>query len=104
MMNFHLWHESRTSIMIPHRKIKVRVRWYYRPEDTTFGHPPFIGSKELFLSEMMDDVFADTILNKCVIHRLKDYCKLEVVTDDDYFSRFEYDAKNGVVLPEIIPL
>ncbi|RZC63808.1 hypothetical protein C5167_025550 [Papaver somniferum] len=31
--------------------VKVKVRWYYRPEESIGGRRPFHGSKELFLSD-----------------------------------------------------
>lgn len=41
--------------------VKVRVRWYYRPEESMSGRKQFHGQKEVFLSDHYDVQSADTI-------------------------------------------
>lgn len=79
---------------------KVRVRWYYRPEESMGGRRQFHGSKELFLSDHYDIQSADTIEGKCVVHTFKNYTKLDSVGTEDYFCRFEYKASTGGFTPD----
>lgn len=79
---------------------KVRVRWYYRPEESMGGRRQFHGAKELFLSDHYDIQSADTIEGKCTVHTFKNYTKLESVGTDDYFCRFEYKAATGGFTPD----
>lgn len=80
--------------------VKVRVRWYYRPEESLGGRRQFHGAKELFLSDHYDWQSAHTIEDKCVVHSFKNYTKLENVGVEDYFCRFEYKAANGAFTPD----
>ncbi|CAK9235320.1 hypothetical protein BDL97_08G058400 [Sphagnum fallax] len=80
--------------------VKVRVRWYYRPEESLGGRRQFHGVKELFLSDHYDMQSADTIEGKCTVHTFKNYTKLESVGSDDYFCRFEYKAATGGFTPD----
>lgn len=79
---------------------KVRVRWYYRPEEAIGGRRPFHGAKELFLSDHYDVQSAHTIEGKCIVHSFKNYTKLENVGAEDYFCRFEYKAATGSFTPD----
>ncbi|KAF2580873.1 hypothetical protein F2Q68_00005917 [Brassica cretica] len=47
---------------------RVRVRWYYRPEESMGGRRQFHGAKEVFLSDHFDLQSADTIEGKCKDH------------------------------------
>eukprot|EP00249_Psilotum_nudum_P018003 c26594_g1_i3 orf=466-1116(+) len=80
--------------------VKVRVRWYYRPEESLGGRRQFHGAKELFLSDHYDIQSADTVEGKCTVHTFKNYTKLESVGSDDYFCRFEYKAATGGFTPD----
>lgn len=80
----------------------VRVRWYYWPEETKKGRRHFHGSKELILSDHFDVQSVDTIEGKCTVHSLKKYMKLDVVGDDDFFCRFNYNSATGALTPDIV--
>lgn len=80
--------------------VGVRVRRYYRPEESIGGRRKFHGIKELFLSDQFDVQCADAIVGKVVVHSLKNYSKLENVGAEDYFCRFEYKATTGVFSPD----
>eukprot|EP00246_Nothoceros_aenigmaticus_P004129 TRINITY_DN15511_c0_g1_i1.p1 TRINITY_DN15511_c0_g1~~TRINITY_DN15511_c0_g1_i1.p1 ORF type:complete len:212 (+),score=34.20 TRINITY_DN15511_c0_g1_i1:193-828(+) len=80
--------------------IKVKVRWYYRPEESMGGRRQFHGAKELFLSDHYDIQSAESIEGKCTVHSFKNYTKLESVGADDYFSRFDYKASTGEFNPD----
>lgn len=80
--------------------VKVRVRWYYRPEESMGGRRQFHGAKELFLSDHFDIQSGDTIEGKCTVHTFKSYTKLESVRAEDYFCRFEYKAATGSFTPD----
>lgn len=89
------------KIEADHRNnVKVRVRWYYRPEESIGGRRQFHGAKELFLSDHYDVQSAHTIEGKCVVHSFKNYTKLENVGAEDYFCRFEYKAATGGFTPD----
>ncbi|KAK9165409.1 hypothetical protein Scep_000600 [Stephania cephalantha] len=81
-------------------QVKVRVRWYYRPEESIGGRRQFHGSKEVFLSDHYDVQSADTIEGKCVVHTFKSYTKLDAVGNEDYFCRFEYNSATGGFNPD----
>ncbi|KAK9129761.1 hypothetical protein Sjap_010248 [Stephania japonica] len=85
-------------------QVKVRVRWYYRPEESIGGRRQFHGSKEVFLSDHYDVQSADTIEGKCVVHTFKSYTKLDVVGNEDYFCRFEYNSATGGFNPDRVPV
>ena len=80
--------------------VKVRVRWYYRPEESLGGRRQFHGAKELFLSDHYDVQSAHTIEGKCTVHSFKNYTKLENVGAEDYYCRFEYKAATGGFTPD----
>ncbi|KAI0497071.1 hypothetical protein KFK09_023399 [Dendrobium nobile] len=89
------------KIEADHRNnVKVKVRWYYRPEESIGGRRQFHGAKELFLSDHYDVQSAHTIEGKCVVHSFKNYTKLENVGTEDYFCRFEYKASTGGFTPD----
>ncbi|KAL6494805.1 hypothetical protein OROGR_031605 [Orobanche gracilis] len=80
--------------------VRVHVRWYYRPEESIGGRRQFHGSKEVFLSDHFDVQSAETIEGKCKVHRFKSYSKLDVVGNDDFFCRFEYNSSTGAFNPD----
>ncbi|XP_039854067.1 chromatin remodeling protein EBS-like isoform X2 [Panicum virgatum] len=80
--------------------VRVRVRWYYRPEESKGGRRQFHGAKELFLSDHFDLQSAHTIEGKCVVHSFKNYTKLDNVGPQDFFCRFEYKAATGSFTPD----
>ena len=82
------------------KDVKVRVRWYYRPEESIGGSRQFHGAKELFLSDHYDVQSAHTIERKCIVHSFKNYTKLENVGAEDYYCRFEYKAATGAFTPD----
>ncbi|KAL7088598.1 hypothetical protein ACP275_13G137200 [Erythranthe tilingii] len=80
--------------------VNVRVRWYYRPEETGAGRKQFHGAKELFLSDHYDIQSADTIEGKCTIHTFENYTKLANARPQDYYYRFEYKTASGDIVPD----
>ncbi|XP_072952477.1 chromatin remodeling protein EBS-like isoform X3 [Typha angustifolia] len=82
--------------------VRVRVRWYYRPEESIGGRRQFHGAKEVFLSDHYDVQSADTIEGKCFVHTFKKYTKLEDVGNEDFFCRFEYKSATGSFVPDRI--
>ncbi|KAG9459242.1 hypothetical protein H6P81_003750 [Aristolochia fimbriata] len=80
--------------------VQVRVRWYYRPEESLGGRRQFHGAKEVFLSDHFDVQSADTIEGKCTVHTFKSYTKLDAVGNEDFFCRFEYKSATGSFNPD----
>uniref|UniRef100_A0A7I4ANN5 BAH domain-containing protein n=1 Tax=Physcomitrium patens TaxID=3218 RepID=A0A7I4ANN5_PHYPA len=68
------------------RNAKVRVRWYYRPEESVGGRRQFHDT--------------DTTEGKFKVHKFKNHTKLESVGTEDYFCRFEYKASTGAFSPD----
>jgi hypothetical protein len=83
-----------------HGSVRVRARWYYRPEESKGGRRQFHGAKELFLSDHIDLQSANTIEGKCVVHSFKNYIKLDNVGPEDFFCWFEYKAASGAFTPD----
>ncbi len=81
-------------------KVTLKVRWYYRPEESAGGRRQFHGSKELFLSDHYDFCSPDAIENKCTVHTFKEYTRLDDVRAEDYFCRFDYFATAGTFSPD----
>uniref|UniRef100_A0ACD6APT0 Uncharacterized protein n=2 Tax=Avena sativa TaxID=4498 RepID=A0ACD6APT0_AVESA len=80
--------------------VRVKVRWYYRPEEAKGGRRQFHGAKELFRSDHLDMQSAHTIEGKCIVHSFKDYTKLNNVGAEDFFCRFDYNAASGAFSPD----
>uniref|UniRef100_J3LTS2 BAH domain-containing protein n=1 Tax=Oryza brachyantha TaxID=4533 RepID=J3LTS2_ORYBR len=81
-------------------QVKLKVRWYYRPEEVTDGRQIFHGSKEVFLSDHYDSQSVDTIECKCYVHTIRKYTKLRSIGTEDYFCRFEYKSATGIFVPD----
>ncbi|KAL4556359.1 hypothetical protein LXL04_039009 [Taraxacum kok-saghyz] len=81
-------------------KVKVHIQWYYRPEESIGGRREFHGIKEVFLSDHHDVQSADTIEGRCTVHTFKSYSKLDVVGNEEYFCRFEYNSSTGAFNPD----
>lgn len=82
--------------------VRVKVRWYYWPEDSIIGRQAFHGAKEVFLSGHQDVQSVDAIEGKCNVYSFPKYTKLDVVNDEDYFCRFEYNEVTGKLVPDTI--
>ncbi|PQM38033.1 chromatin remodeling protein EBS-like isoform X2 [Prunus yedoensis var. nudiflora] len=79
------------KIEADHRNnVKVRVRWYYRPEI----------HRRAKTVPWSQGASAHTIEGKCTVHSFKNYTKLENVGAEDYFCRFEYKASTGGFTPD----
>ncbi|KAL2896341.1 Chromatin remodeling protein EBS, partial [Bienertia sinuspersici] len=98
--NHHMFSRVEKIEADSRNNVKVRVRWYYRSEESMGGRRQFHGTKELFLSDHHDVQSAHTIEGKCVVHSFKNYTKLENVGTDDYFCRFEYKATTVSFSPD----
>ncbi|CAI5489890.1 unnamed protein product [Closterium sp. Naga37s-1] len=88
------------SIEVERADTKVRLRWFYRPEESLGGRRNFHGSKELFLSDHFDVCSMDAVEGVCRVHSFKSYVKLAAVEAEDYFYRFEYKAATGTFKPD----
>ncbi|CAH9081623.1 unnamed protein product [Cuscuta epithymum] len=83
--------------------VKLRVRWYNRPEDSWGGRREFHGAKELFLSDCYDLQCANAIEGKCTVHTFKAYVnKLPNVGPKDFYYRFVYKAATGTFVPDSV--
>ncbi|XP_074348614.1 chromatin remodeling protein EBS-like [Apium graveolens] len=82
--------------------ITVDVRWYHRPEETSFGRRVFQGARELFLSDQYETLSANRIMRKCFVHSLKDYNKLEKIRPLVYYSRFKYKVGTNKFTPDCV--
>lgn len=82
----------------------VKVRWYYRPEESSLGRRQFHGAKELLLSDHYETLSANKIEGKCIVHSFLDYTKLENIGSGDYYSRFGYKVGTNEVTPDRVPV
>ena len=84
--------------------VMVKLRWYYRPEDTVIGGKSSHGSKELFWFDHFSVQSADTIEAKCNVHSFKRYRKLESAGENDFFSRIKYKGSTRNFTPTRVPV
>jgi len=90
------------DITVERNDVKVRTRWYYRPEESLGGRRNFHGEKEVFLSDHFDVCSVDAVIGPCTVHSFKNYVKLDSVEAEDYFCRFEYRASTGTFKPDYV--
>ncbi|OUS41680.1 hypothetical protein BE221DRAFT_64645 [Ostreococcus tauri] len=92
------------SVTVDKGAVKARICWYYRPQEAAGGRKRFHGVKELFASDHFDWVSVNTLDAKCEVHALKDYVKLDAVTEYDFYSRFMYKSSEGKFKPGKVPV
>lgn len=79
---------------------RIKVRWFYWPEETVMGRRNWNGVKELYYSDHRDDQSAETITGKIFVHTLHKYTKLKEVNDEDYYSIALYHYKTRAFTPK----
>lgn len=86
--------------------INVRVRWYYRPDDTTIGRLAYHGCHEVFYSDDICDQEEEAIEGVCRVHTLEQYNALQVAEENkDFFCRMQYNHLTGdFLVQEFLPL
>ncbi|KAK9803966.1 hypothetical protein WJX72_008680 [[Myrmecia] bisecta] len=80
----------------------VEVCWFYRPEETSAGRKSFHAVQEVFRSDHIDTIEADTVAEPCEVHTWEAYMELEEISETDFFSRFTYKAATEEYLPKKI--
>nr|XP_043620046.1 chromatin remodeling protein EBS-like [Erigeron canadensis] len=81
--------------------VEVKVRWYYRPEETKGGRTPYHGVNEVFLSDHFDTQSVHSIVGTCTVHSYLSYIRRGVVDHNkDFFSRFKYFPTTGKFDPD----
>ncbi|MEW5305458.1 MAG: hypothetical protein WDW36_007996 [Sanguina aurantia] len=83
---------------------RVKVTWFYRPEEAVGGRKGFHGLQELFGSDHGDVVHKDTILQKVMVYTLEEYEALEEVLPHQYFTRFFYKPATTEFVPDKVPV
>lgn len=86
------------------KKSELLLAWYYRPEEAMGGRKGFHGEKELFKSDHLDWVSAESVTRSCRVHNMKEYQALDVVKNDDFFSRFTYLPSTHAFRPDRVPV
>lgn len=86
------------------RMEKCQLAWFYRPEEAEGGRKQFHGEKELFRSEHVDWVAANTITDSCRVHSLKAYQLLKEVNLNDFYTRFTYQPATKEFKPDRVPV
>ena len=79
--------------------MEVKVRWYYRPEETKGGRKQYHGVNEVFRSDHYDIQSVDTIEGKCTVHNFKSYTRRDAVDNKDFYCRFKYFPLTGEFYP-----
>eukprot|EP00656_Telonema_subtile_P033984 TRINITY_DN3812_c0_g1_i1.p1 TRINITY_DN3812_c0_g1~~TRINITY_DN3812_c0_g1_i1.p1 ORF type:complete len:195 (+),score=38.36 TRINITY_DN3812_c0_g1_i1:243-827(+) len=85
-------------------QVTVKLQWFYHPEESTCGRQTFHGSKELFLSDHVDEQKLECVEGVIQVHSLKDYEELSTITSSDYFWRYNYKASTGEFRPKSVPV
>lgn len=83
-------------------EVKVKVCWFYRPEDCLNGRQKYHGLKEVFSSKHEDIQSAEAIETKCNVHDMSSYMRLDTISAEDFFCRFEYKPVTGTFVPESV--
>ncbi|CAA7054352.1 unnamed protein product [Microthlaspi erraticum] len=91
---------EKIELHVEKNEVKVRVLWYYRPNDLYHGRKKFYGERELLLSDHDDVQSVETIEGKCIVHTLDDFMKLKCIREHDYYWRLEYKVHSAVYVPE----
>mmetsp|Transcript_33844 Transcript_33844/g.61110 ORF Transcript_33844/g.61110 Transcript_33844/m.61110 type:complete len:203 (-) Transcript_33844:541-1149(-) len=84
--------------------IEVEVYWFYRPEELKHGRKAFHGYKEVLSSDHYDVIHVNTIVGRCNILTLEEFTKLNAVKEEDYFTRFSYEAVSAKYFPDKVPV
>ncbi|XP_076939365.1 protein REPRESSOR OF VERNALIZATION 1-like [Bidens hawaiensis] len=53
------------------KEITLNAQWFYRPDEVTPGNGKSmesLGTRELYYSLHMDEVHAETVIHKCIVH------------------------------------
>lgn len=85
----------------------IKVQWYYSKtdinreknglnEDINYNS---LSNFEVFNSPHTDIIYIETVVCKCFVVSLEDYCKLEEPSEVTYFQRAEYDPIKQFLKP-----
>lgn len=58
----------------------------------------------MFASDHYDWVSVNTIDGKCRVYSMREYQRLEAVSEDDFYARFLYRSSRGEFRPEAVPV
>ncbi len=84
---------------------RVKVTWFYRPEEAVGGRKAFHGARELFRSDHTDVVGVASILGRCRVHGLRDFLALGSKPEErEFFARFVYHAAKQTFEPRKVPV
>ncbi|KAF9608763.1 hypothetical protein IFM89_010895 [Coptis chinensis] len=79
----------------PRNGVQAMIKHYFDPEDAKHGRRSFHGKREVFLSDMTNEVHGDSIECRINLYYLDEYLQLQCADDElehtDYFYRLYYD-------------
>jgi anti-sigma factor RsiW len=84
--------------------VMVRVKYFYRPEQTIEGRKSFHGPRELLFSNHIDDMVASRIIGKCSVWTYRSFSARLVngsSESNDYYCRFDYEIETGKSTPAL---
>jgi hypothetical protein len=84
--------------------LRLKVAWFYRPEEAVGGRKAFHSARELFRSDHRDWVGAASILGRCRVLDLRAFQALPATSDADFFYRFSYRAATQRFQPRRVPV
>lgn len=92
------------NIVVKGKDAAMRVKWFYRPEETCSGRRAFHSLQEVMASDHVELLLqpAASIVSKCKIHSLEQYMELQHKTSKDFYSRFTYLAGSETFQPDQI--
>jgi hypothetical protein len=74
--------------------MNMKLKWFYRPEDTPSGRKPFHGLGELLETDLYDDSVPVTyVQSKCLIEPYEQYIAREDFPQDVYYYKDFYNPK-----------
>ncbi|KAF9608757.1 hypothetical protein IFM89_010889 [Coptis chinensis] len=71
--------------------VQAMIKFYFNPDDAEYGRRSFHGEKEVFLSDMTNEVHGKSIKCKINVYHLDEYLQLRSLKQTDYFYRIYYD-------------
>lgn len=80
-----MWLDTHTSCH------EVCVRWYSLPEETHTGRQSHHITREVFITNLYDDICAESILRKATVISMAEYNKMNGITEDIFICDYEYD-------------
>ena len=91
-------------LQIDKKQERIKLNWYYKPEDVKGGRQPWHGKREVFQTKVCDWNPFGCIEGVCAVHTLEKYENLPEFSEIDHYCRFHYSPHSGAFKPDIVPV